>query len=289
MAQADLALNDLLDIEALKAACETVARAQTGNLLEIRSKLLPVLKKASADAREVARLKLFEDGSGLNCANRISWIQDQLISVIFDIARVHVYPKGTDGLSVAAVGGYGRRTLAPGSDIDLLFLLPPKAPPTMQKAVEFVLYLLWDIGFKVGHATRTVEECIRLAKSDMTIRTAILETRFICGDEALVSELQQRFDQDVTTGTAPEFIAAKLAERDERHRKAGDSRYLVEPNVKEGKGGLRSRPCSGSPNTITTSATPVSWFALACSPARNGGCSRRPMISSGPCAATCII
>jgi [protein-PII] uridylyltransferase len=280
MAKADLAFDDLLDIDALKASCKTIAEAGCGNMLETRSKLLPILKKASADAREQARLKLFEDGSGMNCANRISWIQDQLISVIFDFACIHVYPKDTDGLSVAAVGGYGRGTLAPGSDIDLLFLLPSKAGPAMHKAVEFVLYLLWDVGFKVGHATRTVEECIRLAKSDMTIRTAILETRFVCGAEGLVTELQHRFDQEVTTGTAPEFIAAKLAERDERHRKAGDSRYLVEPN---------SRPCSGSPSTTTTSATPANSSVSAFSPAPNGACSRRRMTSSGRSAATCII
>ena len=102
-----------------------------------------------------------------------------------------------------------------------------------------MLYVLWDMGFKVGHATRTLEECIRLAKSDMTIRTAILEMRFICGLQSLARDLDTRFDKEIVTGTGPEFIAAKLAERDERHRKAGDTRYLVEPNVKEGKGGLR--------------------------------------------------
>uniref|UniRef100_UPI002615188C [protein-PII] uridylyltransferase n=1 Tax=uncultured Rhizobium sp. TaxID=155567 RepID=UPI002615188C len=239
MAKAEIAFEDLLDVNALIASCEAVARSHSGNLLEVRAKLLPILKKASADAREVARLQLFADGSGMKCANNISWIQDQLISVIFRIAATHVYPNDADGVAVAAVGGYGRGTLAPGSDIDLLFLMPAKTTPNMHKAVEFVLYLLWDIGFKVGHATRTVEESIRLSKSDMTIRTAILETRFVCGSEPLVDELQRRFDQEVTTNTAPEFIAAKLAERDERHRKAGDSRYLVEPNVKEGKGGLR--------------------------------------------------
>ncbi|UJW75844.1 [protein-PII] uridylyltransferase [Rhizobium sp. SL42] len=239
MAKAEIAFDALLDIDALIASCEEVVRLHSGNLLEVRAKLLPILKKASSDGREVARLQLFADGSGMKCANSISWIQDQLISVIFRMVTAHVYPGDADGVSVAAVGGYGRGTLAPGSDLDLLFLMPAKTVPNMHKAVEFVLYLLWDIGFKVGHATRTVEESIRLSKSDMTIRTAILETRFVCGNEALVDELQRRFDQEVTTNTAPEFIAAKLAERDERHRKAGDSRYLVEPNVKEGKGGLR--------------------------------------------------
>ncbi|MBC7311980.1 MAG: [protein-PII] uridylyltransferase [Rhizobium sp.] len=239
MAMTELEYGDLLDVAALKADCEAVALAHSGHLLDIRAGLLPILKKVSADGRELAKEKLFQDGSGINCARRISWIQDQLISVIFDLVVRHVYRDKADMVAVSAVGGYGRGTLAPGSDIDLLFLTPPKLTADMHKAVEFMLYLLWDIGFKVGHATRTVDECMRLSKDDMTIRTAILETRFVCGQEALVTELQRRFDQEVTNNTAPEFIAAKLAERDERHRKAGDSRYLVEPNVKEGKGGLR--------------------------------------------------
>src|SRR3984957_14344688 len=95
------------------------------------------------------------------------------------------------------------------------------------------------MGLKVGHATRTVSECIRQAKADMTIRTALLEARYLFGDKKLFSELTTRFDKEVAQGTAPEFVAAKLAEREERHRRAGQSRYLVEPNVKDGKGGLR--------------------------------------------------
>jgi [protein-PII] uridylyltransferase len=239
MAKLDIEYGELLDVAALKAECEAVPRNHAGHLLDIRAGVLPILKKASADGREVARTRLFADGSGIDCARRISWIQDQLISVIFNLVVTHVYPDNAGQIAVAAVGGYGRGTLAPGSDIDLLFLMPPKISGNMHKAVEFMLYLLWDIGFKVGHATRTIDESIRLSKSDMTIRTAILEARFVCGREELVTELDRRFDQEVANGTAPEFIAAKLAERDERHRKAGDSRYLVEPNVKEGKGGLR--------------------------------------------------
>ena len=140
---------------------------------------------------------------------------------------------------MAAVGGYGRGTLAPGSDIDLLFILPEKKAVWSEPAIEFMLYILWDLGFKVGHATRSIEDCIRLSRSDMTIRTAILEARYICGSQALTEELSSRFDEEIVKNTGPAFIAAKLAERNERHRKAGDTRYLVEPNVKEGKGGLR--------------------------------------------------
>ncbi len=239
MAKIDHEYGDILDVAALKMQCEAAALSHAGNLLDIRAALLPILKQATFDGREVARVKLFKDGSGIACAQRISWLQDQLITVIYELVTTHVYPEKQSNIAVTAVGGYGRGTLAPGSDIDLLFLLPQKIEGTMHKAVEFMLYLLWDIGFKVGHATRTIEESIRLSKTDMTIRTAILEARFICGREMLVSELSHRFDTEVTANTAPEFIAAKLAERDERHRKSGDTRYLVEPNVKEGKGGLR--------------------------------------------------
>ena len=142
-------------------------------------------------------------------------------------------------MAVVATGGYGRGLLAPGSDIDLLFLLPYKQTAWGESVAETILYCLWDMGLKVGHATRSINECIRQAKADMTIRTAMLEARFLLGDRKLFDEMVARFDKDVAQGTAPEFVAAKLAEREERHRRAGQSRYLVEPNVKDGKGGLR--------------------------------------------------
>ena len=142
-------------------------------------------------------------------------------------------------MAVVATGGYGRGLLAPGSDIDLLFVLPYKQTAWGESVAETILYCLWDMGLKVGHATRSINECIRHAKADMTIRTAVLEARFLLGDRKLFDELITRFDKEVAQGTAPEFVAAKLAEREERHRRAGQSRYLVEPNVKDGKGGLR--------------------------------------------------
>ncbi|OCI96945.1 bifunctional uridylyltransferase/uridylyl-removing protein [Rhizobium sp. AC27/96] len=234
----DIDFPAILDVPSLRAECEALAKRNLDKNEE-RSALLALLKKASQEGREEARRLLAFQGSGLDCAHRISWLQDQIITVIYDFTVQHVFPKRAGSFSVTAVGGYGRDTLAPGSDIDLLFLFQPKPDSETHKAVEFILYMLWDMGFKVGHATRTVEECIREAKSDMTVRTAILETRYICGNAPLARELEARFDKEIVTNTGPEFIAAKLAERDERHRKAGDTRYLVEPNVKEGKGGLR--------------------------------------------------
>ncbi|MCV3736588.1 [protein-PII] uridylyltransferase [Rhizobium sp. TRM96647] len=233
----------LLDVTALRAKCEFIASANAEQRDRMRQALLAELKKAYQLGREQARELLFADGSGLACAGRLSWLQDQLISIVHDFALNHVFSAAmapeAARITVTAVGGYGRGTLAPGSDIDLLFLLPPRPQPWSEPAIEFMLYLLWDMGFKVGHATRSIEDCISLSKSDMTIRTAILEARYVCGSRPLFDELSVRFEREIMRGTGPEFIAAKLAERDERHRKAGDTRYLVEPNIKEGKGGLR--------------------------------------------------
>src|SRR5207253_11406665 len=148
-------------------------------------------------------------------------------------------PSEAERMAIVATGGYGRGVLAAGSDIDLLFLLPYKQTAWGESVAETILYCLWDMGLKVGHATRSVNECIRQARADMTIRTSLLESRYLLGDHKLYDELVARFDKEVVQGTAAEFVAAKLAEREERHRRAGQSRYLVEPNVKDGKGGLR--------------------------------------------------
>jgi [protein-PII] uridylyltransferase len=142
-------------------------------------------------------------------------------------------------MAIVATGGYGRGLLAPYSDVDLLFLLPYKQTPWGESVVEYVLYLLWDLGLKVGHATRTIEQTLKLARADTTIRTALLDARLILGDASLFDDLMRRFGREVVPGTAQRFVEAKLAERDERHRRAGESRYRVEPNIKDGKGGLR--------------------------------------------------
>jgi len=208
-----------------------------------RAAVLNRLKQANSDGRALAEKLLFADGDGTACARRISFIQDELIRIIYDFAVANVYPNENastgEKMAICAVGGYGRGTLAPGSDIDLLFVLPYKQTAWGESVVEYILYMLWDMGFKVGHATRTIDECIRLSLADFTIRTSILEMRFIWGEEDLAKTLSQRFQDEIVANTAREFIAAKLEERDERHKKSGESRYRVEPNIKDGKGGLR--------------------------------------------------
>ncbi len=142
-------------------------------------------------------------------------------------------------IAVLAVGGYGRAEMAPFSDVDLLFLVQKKSTARAKEVVEFMLYALWDMGLKVGQATRTISECLELGKSDQTIRTSLLEVRYICGDRQLVSELETRLWRELFGKTAGEFVEVKLKERTARHQRQGGQRYMLEPNVKEGKGGLR--------------------------------------------------
>jgi len=245
MTRIPLRLEDLVQSAELRheLTALTAPGSGDGSSPAVRARVLSVLRERIATGRKVAEAMLREDGSGTACARRLSHLMDEIIRVIYDFAVTHVYraknPSAAERMAVVAVGGYGRGTLAPGSDIDLLFLLPYKQTPWGEQIVEYMLYMLWDLGLKVGHATRNIDDCVRLSRSDTTIRTAILEARFIWGAEPLFEELLARFDQEVVKGTGPEYVQAKLAERDERHAKAGESRYLVEPNVKDGKGGLR--------------------------------------------------
>ncbi|MFG1360792.1 [protein-PII] uridylyltransferase [Xanthobacter pseudotagetidis] len=229
--------------KALKAEILDIARAHQGRDLELRQAVVTRMKRALAEGRAEAERLLMEEGCGRCCAQRLSALQDAIIQAAFEVATTLLYPMDnpsrSERMAVAAVGGYGRGMLAPGSDTDILFVLPYKQTAWGESVAEAMLYMLWDLGLKVGHATRSVDESLRQARADITIRTSILEARFLVGDKALFEDLERRFDKEVVEGTAAEFVAAKMAEREERLRRAGQSRYLVEPNVKDGKGGLR--------------------------------------------------
>ena len=231
------------DLDALRIEASELARIYSGQDSTLRAALVERLRRLVDDARGEARRQLERDGDGRACAEGLSAFQDALIRLAYDFATNHVYraknPSAAERMAIVATGGYGRGLLAPGSDIDLLFLLPYKQTAWGESVAEYMLYLLWDLGFKVGHATRTIDQCVRLSLSDMTIRTALLDARLILGDEVLFAEFQRRFCKDVLDGNARAFIEAKLAEQNARHTRAGASRYLVEPNIKDGKGGLR--------------------------------------------------
>jgi [protein-PII] uridylyltransferase len=209
----------------------------------VRADILAMLKSALADGRAEIRRRFDGGASGADTVRAHSFLIDQLLRVIYDFAADWAYPAANptsaERLCLAAVGGYGRGELAPHSDIDLLFLLPYKETPRLEQVIEYVLYMLWDLGLKVGHATRSTNDSIRLSKEDLTIRTATLEARYLWGDKKLYNELRRRFEKEISAASGPEFVEAKLAERAERHRRMGDSRYVLEPNIKDGKGGLR--------------------------------------------------
>src|SRR5580704_11382244 len=232
---------EIVDRRALLAALVGLAEQAGGE--PPRAKVVEILRQALHAGRAEVRRRFETGASGTDTVRGLSFLMDQLIRVLYDFVGTHVYPLAnpTSGerLTLVAVGGYGRGELAPFSDIDLLFLLPYKPTPHTEQVVEYMLYALWDLGLKVGQATRSVEETLRQAKADLSIRTAVLEARYIWGDEELFADLKRRFETEIIKGTAAEYVQAKLAERDERHARMGDSRYVVEPNVKEGKGGLR--------------------------------------------------
>ncbi len=221
--------------------------ARLGTIPDVAARrlvLAEVLADALADGNAELQRRLHENpAKGLELASARAFLMDQLLRLAFDAIVGHLLTGSnrTSGerIALVAVGGYGRGQMAPFSDIDLLFLTPWKQTAWGEQLIETMLYLLWDLGLKVGHATRSLDEQMRATKGDVTICTAMLESRFIWGDQPLYDEAVARFRSEVVAGGARAFITAKLAERDARHQRMGDSRYLVEPQLKEGKGGLR--------------------------------------------------
>jgi [protein-PII] uridylyltransferase len=234
---------DLIDGDALRRDLTALAHANSDSA-KLRKLALAHIKSIFNEARAQVKARV-EAGEmqGLAAAHALSAIQDTLLQVLYDFATKHFYyaqnPTQAERIAIVATGGYGRGQMAPFSDVDLLFLRPYKETPWGESVIEFILHMLWDLGLKVGHATRSLAECARLAKQDVTIKTALLEARFLWGDRMIFEQMRKQFWDEADARSAQDFVEAKLAERDQRHMRQGESRYLVEPNVKEGKGGLR--------------------------------------------------
>ena len=209
-----------------------------------RKAIVERFRKALDEGRAAIVARFMGDGEALICVNGLAALEDELIRAIKDYVVRHVYPlvrpTAAERLCVVAVGGYGRFTLAPGSDIDLLFLLPYKQTPWGESVVEAMLYVLWDLRQKVGHATRSVDECIRQARADMTIRTSMVEARFIGGDRALFDELQTRFDKEIVQKTAPRVRRRQAAGARDADQ-AGRHFALRRPTQREGEQGRAAR------------------------------------------------
>jgi [protein-PII] uridylyltransferase len=209
-----------------------------------RPAILQLLQQALSDGRaEISARLIAQPSQGYRAAQDQAFLIDQLVRLIFDHVTRNLFPisnpTASEKIAILAVGGYGRGEMAPHSDVDIAFITPYKRTGWTEQVVEAVLYLLWDLGLKVGQSSRSLDETVKMANGDLTIRTALLESRFVWGDRGVYEEASNRFWAEVVGKTAPEFVALKMAERDVRHKKMGDSRYVVEPNVKDGKGGLR--------------------------------------------------
>ncbi|MFT4079225.1 [protein-PII] uridylyltransferase [Rhodomicrobium sp.] len=261
MDQISIATPPFFDPAELRAELSTYWKESAENPTQMRPRVVRRLKELKATAQAEAEALLLRTGDGRACAAALALFQDELIKLIYDFSTKHLYrarnPSAAEHMALVATGGYGRGLMAPKSDVDLLFLLPYKQTAWGESIVESVLYFLWDLGYKVGHATRTVDQTLKAAQSDMTIRTALLDARLIHGEGALFDDMWSRFIANVVSGSKREFIAAKLVEREERLKRAGQSRYRVEPNIKEGKGGLRDLNL-------------LHWLAVYLNPAHNG-------------------
>jgi [protein-PII] uridylyltransferase len=211
--------------------------------LSPREEVLALFRRRLSALQADTRAAFEKGSSGLAAARDLARQLDGLVAALHAYATEQVFPVGVrssaEHVALVATGGYGRGVLAPFSDVDLLFLTPWRETPRHEQVVEFMLYMLWDLGLKVGHATRSVEECLKQARADVTVRTSLLDARFLAGDTEVFQEFAQKFRSDCVAAGAANFIAAKRAERAARHQKFGDSAFLVEPNIKEGKGGLR--------------------------------------------------
>ena len=174
----------------------------------------------------------------------VQWtaVVDRVVQALYEAARASYAERYTvldQRIAMVAQGGYGRGELNPSSDIDLLVLYPHRPDAFVETVAEKVLYALWDTGLTVGHALRNRRDCVKLGGKDLKVKTALLDTRFLAGDRKLYDEFAAAMESELLKRNATRFFRDKVAESEERHRKYGDSVYLVEPHIKEGEGGLR--------------------------------------------------
>ena len=208
-----------------------------------RDQLFKILKIQMDHNKKLIKNKFLATSDGsLNVGLNVILI-DSLLKVIFKNSYFHSLGNKHYQFTLIAVGGYGRGELSPHSDLDILFLLPNKLRKNdtkkIENVIELILYILWDLGYTVGHSTRTIDDCIEKSRSDLTISTSLLEKRFVAGNNDIYDLLNNKFKTFIDNTKTLDFVEAKLKESETRHKRFGESRYVVEPNVKDGKGGLR--------------------------------------------------
>lgn len=234
---------DVVCRKTLAQRLSAIAMAPSADMTKPKERglALAIFKGAFEDGRaEIQRRFETREATSTQTLRAGAYLLDQLIRTLHEFTTNRVFPQTKEEhMALIATGGYGRAEIAPQSDLDVMFLLHHKAGADFNLAVEWMLYMLWDMGLKVGHATRTVAEAVELSKTDITICTSLLEARWISGDNNLFKTFEARFESDVIKGSEAQFVTAKMEERDDRHERMGDSRYVLEPNIKDGKGGMR--------------------------------------------------
>ncbi len=179
-----------------------------------------------------------EGASGRLVVQELTAVFDQLITVLFKAVCADLDPQGVAGCSLIALGGYGRAEMNPRSDLDLMFFYVPAGADTAKALSDRMLYLLWDMNLDIGYSVRNSSSCIEESR-DTTVRTSLLDARFLAGNLEVYEHFKTTVTPHVLNHDTQNFINCKLEERGERQKKYGSSVYLLEPNLKEGEGGLR--------------------------------------------------
>src|SRR6202045_1169924 len=205
------------------------------------TEVLPAYKKFLKLEEHRLRLKHQAGGGGREICARRGELVDVILRHVF-AAAANTLGTSTTSLALIALGGYGRGELNPFSDVDVMLLHgngAGKISSYVAEMAEQILYLLWDIGFKVGHSTRSIKEALDQANTDMQTKTAMLESRFLAGDQVLAREFRDQFRAKCVIGSEREYVELRMRDQATRHAKFGDSVYMQEPNLKSGCGGLR--------------------------------------------------
>lgn len=225
------------DAAVMRAALDATLSRASGQLPLAREEAIGLFRRhLGRHHGEIRRLFETRALKGVAAAGTMAALTDGVIACLADYVG-HVFEDDSPAFCICATGGYGAGLLAPFSDIDLLFLTTDPLTKAASSRIEYILYFLWDLGLRVGHATRSVDGCLEAAADDLTIRTTLLDARLLWGSRDLFDDFGSHFNpgpKDVAT-----FIRAKMTEREERHKRFGANPHMVEPNIKEGPGGLR--------------------------------------------------
>jgi [protein-PII] uridylyltransferase len=209
---------------------------------ESPAELLALYKRFLKIENHRLRLTHYAEAGGREIAHQRASLVDIVLRHLFDGAALKAGDVDLRELSLVAIGGYGRDELNPFSDVDIMFLHAAKSkevPPGLNEVIQMILYMLWDIGFKVGHSTRSVAGAVKQANVDMLSKTSLLESRHVAGSTELFEEFRQEFLKRCVHGHEKEYILQRVENQTERHAKAGGTVYMQEPNIKNGCGGLR--------------------------------------------------